>query len=137
MDIFLDTIYAELPRTDCGDCGERSCRAFAFRFATDRQTDVDTCPHLVPAARVTLSGLKAVLRQRDRLALIIEEDRCTACNECVIVCPVNATLRQLHNTESMPLVIEDDIVKVRRHCGALHSCIRCVEVCPVDAIKLV
>jgi ferredoxin len=43
----------------------------------------------------------------------------------------------LENEDSMPLVIEDDTVKVKRHCGALHTCIRCVEICPVDAIKLV
>lgn len=137
MDIFLDTIHAELPDTDCGDCGERSCRAFAFRLSTDLSVRVDDCPHLAPAARATLSGLKEVLARRGRVALIVEEDRCTACNECVVVCPVNAVMRNLHNDVSMPLVIEEDVVKVKRHCGALHSCVKCVEICPVDAIKIV
>lgn len=137
MDIFLDTIIAELPGTDCKDCGEESCRAFAFRFATDRDVEEEACPHLRSKSRETLAGLKVVFRRRSRVALIVEEDRCTACNECVIVCPVNATMRLLDNEESMPLVIEGDIVKVRRHCGALHNCVRCVEICPVAAIKLV
>jgi Na+-translocating ferredoxin:NAD+ oxidoreductase RNF subunit RnfB len=137
MDIFLDTIVAELPGTDCGDCGDRSCRTFAFRFATEREVDAQACPHLKPTARQTLAGLKVVFRRRSRVALIVEENRCTACNECVVICPVNATLRQLQNEESMPLVLENDVVKVRRHCGALHNCVRCVEICPVEAIKLV
>lgn len=137
MHITIDTIHEQLPQTDCGDCGEQTCKDFALRFATDRSTDAQACPHLSPDAKQELAGLKELFRQRSRLALIVDEDRCTACNECVWVCPINLSLFSLNNVEDMPLGIEDDVVKVQNACGALHSCVRCVEVCPVDAIILV
>jgi Na+-translocating ferredoxin:NAD+ oxidoreductase RNF subunit RnfB len=139
MYITIDTIFGRLPHTDCGDCGEPSCRAFALAFATDRAIDDAACPHLGPEVREALSGLKDVFRRRTHLALIVDEDRCTACDDCVVVCPVNMSLFSLPtmNYEAMPLVLIDDVVKVENYCGALNSCLRCVEVCPVDAIKLV
>lgn len=139
MYITIDTILGRLPHTDCGDCGEPSCRAFALAFATDRAIDDAACPHLGAEDRRGLSGLKDVLRRRTHLALIVDEDRCTACDECVVVCPVNMSLFSLPamNFEAMPLVVKDDVVKVENYCGALNTCLRCVEICPVDAIKLV
>jgi Na+-translocating ferredoxin:NAD+ oxidoreductase RNF subunit RnfB len=137
MDISLDTIFELLPKRDCGDCSERSCRQFAYKLAVDPNTVAGNCPHLSDHSRATLDRLKALFGHRKRVALIVEEDRCTACNECVVICPVNTSMRRINNEASMPLAIDDDVVKVRRHCGALHWCVKCVEICPVDAIKLV
>lgn len=139
MYITIDTFYAQLPHTDCGDCGKPSCRAFALAFATDRTIDDTACPHLGSEVRAGLAGLKDVLRRRTNLALIVDENRCTACDECVVICPINMSLfsRPTMSFESMPLVIKEDVVKVENYCGALGTCLRCVEICPVDAIKLV
>lgn len=139
MYITIDTVYGQLPHTDCGDCGQPSCRSFALSFATDRAIDDAACPHLEPEVREGLAGLKDVLRRRTHLALIVDEDRCTACDECVVVCPVNMSLfsRPIMNYEAMPLIVMEDVVKVENYCGALNTCLRCVEICPVDAIKLV
>ena len=61
MYITIDTFYAQLPHTDCGDCGKPSCRAFALAFATDRTIDDTACPHLGSEVRAGLAGLGVVL----------------------------------------------------------------------------
>lgn len=137
MDITVETVHAQLPGTDCGDCGERTCMRFAYRLATDHSIAVEACPHLADESRQRLQGLKELLGRRSNMALIVDEDRCTACNECVLICPINLSLFDIGNDAAMPLVIADDVVKVANNCGALHSCVRCVDICPVDAITLV
>ena len=139
MHITIDTIFERLPHTDCGDCGEPTCRSFAMKVATDLEQEPTACPHLDAAALEKLNGLKSVFRTQNKMALIVDEDRCTACYDCIWVCPVNLTLWQLDEMThgAMPLVMKDDVVKVASHCGALRWCVECVEVCPVDAIKLV
>lgn len=37
--------YQLLPKLNCGDCGERTCMAFAFRLQFG-ELEADTCPHL-------------------------------------------------------------------------------------------
>lgn len=41
---FLDA-YRLLPKLNCGDCGERTCMAFAFRLLFG-EMNLDACPHL-------------------------------------------------------------------------------------------
>jgi len=41
--------YVLLPKLNCGDCGERTCMAFAFRLLFG-ELDLDACPHLAEAA---------------------------------------------------------------------------------------
>jgi len=39
-------VYRLLPRLNCGDCGERTCLAFAFRLLFG-ELGLEACPHLV------------------------------------------------------------------------------------------
>jgi len=41
-------VYYLLPRLNCGDCGERTCMAFAFRLLFG-ELGLDACPHLAEA----------------------------------------------------------------------------------------
>ena len=41
--------YVLLPKLNCGDCGERTCMAFAFRLLFG-ELELDTCPHLTEPA---------------------------------------------------------------------------------------
>lgn len=40
-------IYALLPQTNCGDCGEANCIAFTVKLVKD-QKRVEECPHSLP-----------------------------------------------------------------------------------------
>lgn len=51
----------------------------------------------------------------------IDEERCTGCEKCVTVCPVDA------------LYMEDSVAKLEE--GLCISCGACVAACPVDAIE--
>jgi len=49
-------IFALLPRTNCGACGEKSCMAFAGKVST-RTASIDACTELDKAGRERLRGL--------------------------------------------------------------------------------
>lgn len=38
-------VFKQLPRTNCGDCGEPSCLAFAMKVANG-DASFDSCPHV-------------------------------------------------------------------------------------------
>ncbi|MEJ2363474.1 MAG: (Fe-S)-binding protein [Deltaproteobacteria bacterium] len=56
-------VYRELPRTNCGECGEATCMAFAARVVS-RELTANGCKILLE---------KGYTRQRDRLYLMLEE----------------------------------------------------------------
>ncbi|MDD4347130.1 MAG: (Fe-S)-binding protein, partial [Desulfitobacteriaceae bacterium] len=43
-------IFKQLPKTNCKDCGQATCLAFAMALATGKAT-LEQCPHLSDAAR--------------------------------------------------------------------------------------
>ncbi len=49
-------LYKELPKTNCGDCGQPSCLAFATQVVGYGQ-DLRNCPHLDEARLQELSGI--------------------------------------------------------------------------------
>ena len=53
--------------------------------------------------------------------VIVSEDKCIGCGECVEVCPVN--VYEMQNNKSVVVNAEECI-----------GCESCVEVCPVEAI---
>lgn len=65
-----------LPRTNCGDCGQVTCMAFATRVIKEGE-DLAKCPHLSPAA-LELAGAissqqeQGVGRRRESLAISLE-----------------------------------------------------------------
>ena len=56
-------VYRELPRTNCGECGEATCMAFAARVVS-RELTANGCKILLE---------KEYTRQRDRLYQMLEE----------------------------------------------------------------
>lgn len=51
-------IYKQLPKTNCKDCGQATCLAFAMALATGK-TSLDKCPHVSEAAREVLDSASA------------------------------------------------------------------------------
>ncbi len=48
-------LYKELPKTNCGECGQKTCMAFAVTVSKGDAT-VDSCPHLDKEKAKSLSG---------------------------------------------------------------------------------
>lgn len=65
-----------LPRTNCGDCGQATCMAFATRVIKEGE-DLAKCPHLPPAAQELAGAIgsqqeKGEGRRRESLAISLE-----------------------------------------------------------------
>jgi acetyl-CoA decarbonylase/synthase, CODH/ACS complex subunit gamma len=51
-------IYKHLPRTNCKDCGQATCLAFAMKVA-GKQAGLDDCPHMTDEGRTALGDASA------------------------------------------------------------------------------
>ncbi len=51
-------IFKQLPKTNCGDCGQPTCLAFAMKLA-QKQASLDQCPHVSEEAKAALEGASA------------------------------------------------------------------------------
>jgi acetyl-CoA decarbonylase/synthase complex subunit gamma len=51
-------IFKQLPKTNCGKCGQPTCLAFAMKLA-QKQVSLDQCPDVSDAAKATLAGAAA------------------------------------------------------------------------------
>ncbi len=100
----VERVNALLPQTQCAQCGFPGCRPYAAALVAG-EAPVDRCP---PGGEITRQALADLLGER----------------------PADgATARQVQGLASAPrpplaVIREDDCV----------GCVRCIEVCPVDAI---
>lgn len=51
-------IFKQLPKTNCKDCGQPTCLAFAMQLASGKAS-LDTCPHVSAAAKDALDSASA------------------------------------------------------------------------------
>ena len=51
-------IFKQLPKTNCRECGQPTCLAFAMKLA-QKQTSLDQCPHVSEEAKAALAGASA------------------------------------------------------------------------------
>lgn len=76
MPITVMELLKTLPRTNCGDCGQATCLAFATRVIKEGE-DLDKCPHLALAQADLQQAVRAqqaagVGRRRESLAISLE-----------------------------------------------------------------
>jgi len=123
----IDAIDAELPQTQCGQCGHPGCRPYAEAIAAGGP--INECPPGGDAAVVRLAAVtgRAVvpLAQPAQPPLLahIREAECIGCTKCIQACPVDAILGA---TKRMHTVIEAECT----------GCELCVAPCPVDCIDI-
>ena len=76
MAITVMEVLKNLPRTNCGDCGQATCLAFATRVIKEGE-DLDKCPHLTGAGADMGQAVRAqqeagVGRRRESIAISLE-----------------------------------------------------------------
>jgi Fe-S-cluster-containing hydrogenase component 2 len=72
----------------------------------------------------------------------VDEEKCTACNKCVVACPKNIIELRKQGPKSRRIYVscvnQDKGAPARRACNvACIGCGKCVKACPFDAITLV
>lgn len=123
-----DQIEAELPQTQCGQCGYPGCKPYAEAVANGEAVNLcvpggtDTVEKLAEIMGVEAAPVAEADPDADvkKVAFIIEDD-CIGCTKCIQACPVDAIAGA---TRSIHTVITD----------ACTGCKLCVSPCPTDCI---
>jgi hypothetical protein len=76
MALTVMELLKTLPRTNCGDCGQSTCLAFATQVIKEGE-DLGRCPHLSEAARAIAGDLESqqatgLGRRRESIAIALE-----------------------------------------------------------------
>lgn len=119
---------ADLPGTNCGQCGFPGCAGAAAALALG-QASATCCP---PGGKIVAQALAARLGvvldanavSTQPMVANVHEDICVGCTRCIKVCPTDAiigAMKQIH------AVVGD----------ACTGCNQCEPVCPTGAIRTV
>lgn len=148
-------LYLMLPKTNCKECGKGSCMAFAAALMA-RELTPDDCPPMKedPKYRENYEKISSLVTPADgatETGLIVHEELCFGCGNCVVACPVNVANdpygagsgKAPQKIDKLILIIEDGIVKAqnvgecRRFGKNKILCNGCIVTCPVEAIEFV
>jgi 4Fe-4S ferredoxin len=126
--------------------------SFAFKLI-NREKNLEDCTPIFEEKKYSsqlqdLQKLLEPLKSATETGLIVEEDLCSGCANCVVVCPVHASDDPkgmgsgFGATIDDPILrIEDGVVKVinmkkcRRYGKNRILCVACRENCPSSAIR--
>jgi electron transport complex protein RnfB len=126
-----DAVDAELPQTQCRQCGYAGCRPYAEAVARG-EAAIDRCPPggdegVRALARVTGRPVvpldPACGAVQPRSVAVIDERLCIGCTLCIAACPVDAIVGA---AKRMHTVLAADCT----------GCGLCAPPCPVDCIAL-
>jgi electron transport complex protein RnfB len=131
-DPLVEQIDAQLPQTQCGQCGFPGCRPYAEAIANE-EAEINQCP---PGGEATIHALADLLdreplplnpengAEKPKTVAFIDEQTCIGCTLCIQACPVDAILgaaKQMHT------IIESECT----------GCDLCLPPCPVDCIEMI
>ncbi len=144
-------IYKLLPKTNCKECGESTCMAFATKLL-NQERKIEECPYLLEAQYKTsykqLKELFAPAEGALETGITLDSDLCTGCGDCVVACPPNARVCESCKKGSGPSPDNDMVIfrvinskaeiknlKIcRRYEPPITNCRICETFCPTRAI---
>jgi 4Fe-4S ferredoxin len=147
-------VYKLLPQTNCKKCGEATCMAFAVALIGGKRR-LEECTPLFEEEKYQeniekLKKMVAVSESATETGLIVHEDLCTGCGNCVVACPVNvandpygagsgkgATNDRVIFTVVDGKVVAANIKECRRFGKNRILCNACIHPCPTGAIEFV
>ncbi|MFW9831609.1 MAG: (Fe-S)-binding protein [Candidatus Thorarchaeota archaeon] len=144
-------LYKLLPQTNCKECG-MTCMAFATRLAL-REVELKACIPLhddekYAAQLAQLNELISPLLDAEETGVKLDETKCTGCGNCVVVCPVDATVEpgtaegRAAKSNDTVFRVEDGIARIinlekcRRFPPERMNCRVCEQGCYVKAIEI-
>ena len=145
-------VFQLLPRTNCKLCGCSTCMAFSFALIARDKIPEDCPPLLEDKYKASLDELKGLFGSKGVVAetgLLIENDKCVGCGDCVVVCrkAITTTVRggMVIVREKMPDVLQviDGGIEVinwescKRCDDPPDYCRVCEEKCRFGALELV
>jgi 4Fe-4S ferredoxin len=146
-------IYNLLPKTNCKECGESSCMAFAVKLM-NKEHELEECPPLQdPQFKANYEELQKKLapaKNALETGITLDTDLCTGCGNCVVACPPNARVCQECKVGEGPDPTNDKVIfrvvdskaeihnlKVcRRYEPPITNCRICEMYCPTKAIEI-
>ncbi|RLI01855.1 tRNA CCA-pyrophosphorylase [Candidatus Bathyarchaeota archaeon] len=144
-------VYKYLPGINCKKCGYSTCMMFASKLLL-KEAKIEDCPILFePKYREKLESLKELLKpllETYETGLKLDEDKCTGCGNCVVVCPVNIMIDpQIAKgfgtmNDEVVMRVENGKLKIinlkkcRRFPPSRLDCRVCEEFCYTEAIKV-
>lgn len=146
-------IYQLLPKTNCKQCGKATCMAFGAALLS-REVTIDDCPPLkedkFKENYEKLSQMITPSGEASESGMIVHEEKCIGCGNCVVACPVNvaedphgAGSGKAPTSENVILRVEDGVVRLsnvnqcRRFGKNKIMCNGCIVTCPTKAIEFV
>ncbi len=126
-----DAIDAELPQTQCRQCGYAGCRPYAEAVARG-EAAINRCPPGGEEGLRVLARLTGAPEQpldaacgpvKPRAVALIDEAWCIGCTLCIQACPVDAIVGA---AKRMHTVLAEDCT----------GCELCLPPCPMDCITL-
>ena len=144
-------LYQLLPKTNCRLCSAKTCMAFATKLALGDVDPEECTPLLEEKFAKNLAKIKELvepLKSAAETGVILDEEKCTGCGNCVVICPVDLTVEP-STAYGKPAMSDETIFRVengvakiinlekcRRFPPERTNCRVCEQYCCSDAIEL-
>jgi len=144
-------IYQLLPKLNCKECEKPTCMAFANSLLTGESV-LEDCPPLYQSEHKSqleqLTTMLAQVKDATETGLIVHNELCFGCGNCVVACPVNvandphgAAIGLAPSNDKVILTVINGVVttanisECRRFGQNRILCDVCIVTCPSKAIE--